>query len=217
MGKISDVLLHPVSSKVTIRNESLKIQHHAQISGVACCGGRLRPPGFVFDRAILLAGHQLQRTCHQVLSSCQQQVVAGYREGNFPLGLRVAANVEVNSAGVSRFKLRARLIERALHGLGRRKIGDVEEFQLADIVNRNGTVLSRDLGEEVHVGGQPGGSSELFACSLQTQKQPGAREDFVIVAFDPLLLLGRRIPAAEQRGEILRLEIKQRSGGNELR
>src|SRR5580698_10421586 len=70
-------------------------------------------------------------------------------------------------------------------------------------------MFSRNLGKKIHVRGQPGGGSELIAGTLQAQKQSRAREHFIVVALDPLLLLWRGIPIAEQRREVLRLQIKQ--------
>ena len=158
----------------------------------------------------------MQCARHEVFTGCQQQVVAGNCEGDFFLRLRIAAQIEVNSACAARLERRAGLPERRLHGFGRWQVSDIEELQVADVIQRKNTARSGNLGKEVHVGWKSGRSGELTAGAVETQEEAGAGEDFVVAAFGPLLLLRRGVPVREQAGEILGLEVEQRASRNVL-
>src|SRR5690348_8385804 len=70
--------------------------------------------------------------------------------------------------------------------------------QIANVVERLCAVSPGDLRKSIHVGSKSGSSGELVARSLDTEKSPRTRADFVVAALNPTALLRRGIPIPQQ-------------------
>src|SRR5216684_1578185 len=211
---IRDVALNPVRAEIGAGYNLFEIEDHAQIADRAGGGHGLRPPLLGFDGAILAAGHELERAGEEILARGQNQKFAVGRERHFPLGFGIAPNVERETGGAARLEFCARLPESGLRRASRRQLSDVKKLQLTDVVECDGALRTGYLRQKIHVRWKAGRGGELLAGALQPQEKAGTGIDFVILALHPACFLRRRIPIAEQRGKIFRLQIEQRARGN---
>src|SRR5262249_54569425 len=99
-----------------------------------------------------------------------EKIIAAGGEGYFPFRLWIATNIESDTGSASRFEFRTRLPELGLCEIRRADLCDEKEVEFANVIKGDGTLRTRDLREELFVGRNPCGSSELIAGFLETEE-----------------------------------------------
>jgi hypothetical protein len=103
-----------------------------------------------------------------------------------------------------------RLEELGAVGLRGGHAGDVEEFELANVVPGEDGLLAGDLVEEVDAGGDAGGRGEADLRIVEPAEEARVLEDGVVVRGEPRLAFSGVGPLVEQRGEVGGLDGEQR-------
>jgi hypothetical protein len=186
-------------------------------AGIRRRAGRIAIPAVGRDAGFGAAREQFERLRHQIVSGGEQKVAFGERERHRAFGCRVRAQVEGHAARLALFELVADGPQLRLHEVAVGDAADVQELDIANLVERQGGIRSGDLDSSLRPGRSPAASPYSPYTSLQLGEQVGAGKYGVIVALQPIGLDLRCIPIAQQAAEIRRFQVEQRAAGHQGR
>src|SRR5438128_2170672 len=95
--------------------------------------------------------------------------------------------------------------------ISRTEAGNVNEFDFADVVEGQGALLAGSLEGEIGIGRHSRRFLEALEETLQTQEEQRLGKDAVVIALQPLPLLRRVIPVAQQPSKIFGFDVKERA------
>ncbi len=90
-----------------------------------------------------------------------------------------------------------------------RHAGNIDELQVADVIDGDGAFRSSSRGEQAFISGDGGGRGELVSRLRQAIEQARAAERRIVVAFEPDAFFVGGIPIVQETVEVFGLDVKQ--------
>ena len=154
------------------------------------------------ERGVVWVLHKKKCVGEEIFARGEEEIVAVDREGYRTFGIALGAEIEGIVTGFAELEFALELQEGRLFGGAGGHTGDVEELEFADVIPSEEGLVAGDLLEEVEVGWKSGGGGELVLGLVETGEETRAGEGSIVVAGEPVALLGGCGPGLEECSEI---------------
>ena len=192
-----NVALDPVGAEVRGAHQPLQVHHQPQLPLGTCSLKGAVEPGFLPGAHIILAGEQSQRSGQHVLPRSEEYISLCGREHRAVARSRVGLRVIANTSGLAGLIAAAQFPKLRCAKLVGGHAGNIEKFQIANVVERDRRLASRGAFQQIHVRRQACRRGKLGLRQFQTLQEPRAGENFIVAAFEPGRFGGRGVPLAE--------------------